>query len=211
MRLDRAVSQIAGVSRNRAQFFIEHGLVQVAGVIATKASADIASIELVTLLEHPQRSYVSRSAQKLDDALEFFRLSVEGIRCLDVGSSTGGFTQVLLARGASHIVAVEAGSDQLHPTLRSDQRIELHESTDIRVYALRNPGQFDRIVVDVSFIPLSEVFPTLVTLVAPLGAMVILFKPQFEVASSDLTGSGVARDEPRDRAIDRFLELISNY
>jgi 23S rRNA (cytidine1920-2'-O)/16S rRNA (cytidine1409-2'-O)-methyltransferase len=143
--------------------------------------------------DDPRTEYVARSAVKLERFLASEGIRLDGIECLDVGSSTGGFVQVLLASGASGVVAVDVGSNQLHSSLRADDRIEIHENTDIRDF---HPNRaFDFVTADLSFIPLEKVLPDIVRLASEKSRLALLFKPQFEVGKENLTGkSYVARD-----------------
>lgn len=202
MRLDLHISETRKISRNRARFLIEEGLVSVNGKIVKKSAfeVDSANADTVEIAEDPRTDYVARSAVKLEKFLSAEKLRPEGKKCLDVGSSTGGFVQVLLAGGATAVVAVDVGSDQLHPSLRDDPRIELHENTDVRHFygdeTDGTPETFEFVTADLSFIPLEKVLPDLVRLAAPDAWLVLLFKPQFEVGKSNLTGkSYVARDQ----------------
>lgn len=196
MRLDLYLAETRSISRNRARFLIEEGLVKVAGILAKKPALEIdeASPQAVEVAEDPRTSYVARSAVKLERFLASEGIRLDGVECLDVGSSTGGFVQVLLANGASKVVAVDVGSDQLHPSLRSDSRIEIRENTDVRDF---RPGKgFDFVTADLSFIPLEKVLPDIVRLASPRARLALLFKPQFEVGKENLTKkSYVARDK----------------
>ncbi len=195
MRLDLFLSETRGISRNRAQFLIGEGLVSVGGKTVRKSAFEVedGSSDRIAVTEDPRTSYVARSAVKLERFLAAEGIRLDGVECLDVGSSTGGFVQVLLAAGASKVVAVDVGTDQLHPSLRNDPRIELHENTDVRAF---EPARaFDFVTADLSFIPLETVLPDLVRLAAPGGRLALLFKPQFEVGKANLTGKKyVARD-----------------
>lgn len=198
MRLDVRVSEFLGVSRNRAQFFIEHSLIMVEWVVRTKVSYEVTPEMVMSVREDPQLWYVSRSAQKLEEFIKYLESIVVapkmiGVRVLDVGASTGGFTQVLLARGVSSVVAVEIGKSQLHTTLRWDTRIESLEQTDIREWD--SPEKFSLVVVDVSFISLRLVLDSILSHMESGGSVILLFKPQFEVKPEDLTRSGVPRTE----------------
>jgi 23S rRNA (cytidine1920-2'-O)/16S rRNA (cytidine1409-2'-O)-methyltransferase len=147
--------------------------------------------KIVAEAEHP---WVSRGGVKLSAALEHFGFDPHGALALDIGTSTGGFTQVLLARGAAHVYAVDVGRDQLHATLRDDGRVTSLEQTDIRsldVASLSAPPSF--ITVDVSFISLKHVLPAATALAAPSACLVALIKPQFEAGRSALK-KGIVRD-----------------
>lgn len=209
MRLDLYLSETRSISRNRARFLIEEGLVKVAGILAKKPAFEIddESPQTVEVAEDPRTSYVARSAVKLERFLAAEGVRLEGIECLDVGSSTGGFVQVLFANGASKVVAVDVGSDQLHPTLRKDPRIEIRENTDVRDF---KPGRgYDFVTADLSFIPLEKVLPDIVRLASPNARLALLFKPQFEVGKENLTKkSYVARNKKSvDAAMAKFRSV----
>lgn len=212
MRLDLFLAESRNLSRNRARFLIEEGLVKVAGVLAKKPALeiDVANPNLVEVAEDPRTTYVARSAVKLEKFLSAESLDVTGSECLDIGSSTGGFVQVLLASGASRVVAVDVGSDQLHPSLRPDPRIELHENTDVRDF--RPDRTFPFVTADLSFIPLESVLADIVRLASPDATVVLLFKPQFEVGKEHLTKTHVARPgKAVDAAISHFRETLRSH
>jgi 23S rRNA (cytidine1920-2'-O)/16S rRNA (cytidine1409-2'-O)-methyltransferase len=208
VRLDQAVAQKYTTSRNRAQFFIEHGLVSVGGIVAKKSSTDIDNLETVNLnQEAPQTHYVSRSAEKLEKFMEFAGLSVVDMECLDVGASTGGFTQVLLARSARSVVALDIGTAQLHSSLQGDERIMSLENTDIRDYVPET--QFDCIVGDISFISLRLLLPSMICHLRDSGILIVLFKPQFELQRHELTRWGIPKSESlRLRVLNEFREWL---
>lgn len=206
MRLDLYLAETRSISRNRARFLIEEGLVKVGGILAKKPALEILgdAPQNVEVAEDPRTAYVARSAVKLERFLASEGIRLDGVECLDVGSSTGGFVQVLLANGASKVVAVDVGSDQLHASLRSDSRIEIRENTDVRDF---KPGMgFDFVTADLSFIPLEKVLPDIVRLASKNARLALLFKPQFEVGKENLTKkSYVARDKKSvDVALSKF-------
>jgi 23S rRNA (cytidine1920-2'-O)/16S rRNA (cytidine1409-2'-O)-methyltransferase len=180
-------------SRARAQAAIAAGLVTADGVPVRKASDEIAlSAVIAATPEHP---YVSRGGVKLAAALDEFALDVKGRICLDVGASTGGFTEVLLARGAGRVIAVDVGSNQLHERLRGRDGIVSLEQTDIRILdPARLPEQPDFATIDVSFISLKLVLPAVSKLLAPHAQLLALIKPQFE-AERRHSKKGIIRDE----------------
>ncbi len=146
------------------------------------------------------RAWVSRAANKLVAALDRWPIPVEGARCLDVGASTGGFTEVLLSRGAASVLALDVGHGQLHPDLREDPRVMDLPGTNIRDVAPKTLGPpYDVLTADLSFISLSLVLPVLVGLLRPDGHGVLLVKPQFEVGRERLGKNGLVRD-PAQRA-----------
>ena len=175
-------------SRSRARELIERGLVRVEGRVVNKPSYSVVD-EKVEVLE--SLKYVSRAGEKLEAALERFGIDVQGKLCLDVGSSTGGFTQCLLERGAGFVYALDVGKNQLHPSLREDERVKLFEETDIRDFKV--DILFDFVAVDVSFISLKLVLPRVYQLLKDGGELVALFKPQFEVGKGN-TKKGIVKD-----------------
>jgi len=180
--------------RAAAREAIQAGAVQVAGAVVTKPAsmvADDAPIALLTVT----RPYVSRAGEKLAAALDRFEIDPTGLRCLDAGSSTGGFTDVLLRRGAAAVVAVDVGYGQLAWRLRSDPRVVVHERTNIRTLGVATiGGPVDLVVADLSFISLRTVLPTLRELATPHAPLVLLVKPQFEVGRGAVGKGGVVRD-----------------
>ena len=179
-------------SRAKAQAAIAAGLVTAAGTIVSRSSDLLpADVEFVATPPHP---YVSRGGVKLAGALEAYPIDIEGHVCLDVGASTGGFTEVLLANGASLVFAVDVGHDQLHPSLRDHSRIVSMERTDIRSYeGKRLPARPDIVVIDVSFISLKLVLPVALALAAAPMHLLALIKPQFEAIGRHGKG-GIIRD-----------------
>jgi 23S rRNA (cytidine1920-2'-O)/16S rRNA (cytidine1409-2'-O)-methyltransferase len=166
-------------SRARARAAIDAGLVIADGKPVTKASETLASDAALTA--QPAYPYVSRGGVKLAGALEQYPVDIEGHVCLDVGASTGGFTEVLLANGASLVFAIDVGRDQLHPSLRSHPRVVSMEETDIRDFeGKRLPARPDVVVIDVSFISLKSVLPVALSLAAAPMSLLALIKPQFE-------------------------------
>jgi 23S rRNA (cytidine1920-2'-O)/16S rRNA (cytidine1409-2'-O)-methyltransferase len=174
--------------------------VTVGGAVATKPARLVAPGDPIVLLGDPPR-FVSRGGEKLDAALDRFGLDVSGLRALDAGSSTGGFSDCLLQRGAAHVVAVDVGRGQLHPKIRGDERVTVRERTDIRDVVLDE--RVDLVVGDLSFISLRTVLDPLLAAVRPGGDLVLLVKPQFEVGRAEASrGKGVIRDpEVREAAL----------
>ena len=192
MRLDLYLKSYYQTTRNRAQFWIDSGLVLVNKKIIIKASYQIDENDCIEIIEDRKIDWVSRSAVKLDDFLEANKIQIKSLQCLDVGSSTGGFTQVLLSRWAQKVVAVEIGTNQLHEKLQWDPRIESHEQTDIRDYAKISQKdesfqKFNLIVGDISWCPLRDILPSIIPLLKQGGSIILLYKPQFEVSPKELT------------------------
>jgi 23S rRNA (cytidine1920-2'-O)/16S rRNA (cytidine1409-2'-O)-methyltransferase len=182
-------------SRQRAQAVITAGRVTVGGAPAAKASRLVAPHEAVVVHGPPAR-FVGRGGEKLDAALEHFAVDVTGLRALDAGASTGGFTDCLLQRGAAQVVAVDVGHGQLHERLRDDPRVRNLERTNVRNLTRADlDGSVEVVVVDLSFISLATVTPVLVDVAAPDAAVVALVKPQFEAGRQEASrGRGVITD-----------------
>lgn len=179
-------------SRAKAQAAIEAGLVSVNGVVVRKASGEVAVD--APLSATPAHPYVSRGGVKLATALGHFGFDPSGRACLDVGASTGGFTQVLLERGARSVIAVDVGRDQLHASLRGRPEVISLEQTDIRTLAASSlPAPPDLVTIDVSFISLKLVLPAITTLASAKAQLVALIKPQFE-AGPERVSKGIVRD-----------------
>jgi 23S rRNA (cytidine1920-2'-O)/16S rRNA (cytidine1409-2'-O)-methyltransferase len=186
-------------SRARAQSAIEAGLVLANGKQVAKASDVIP--EDADLQAEPAHPFVSRGGVKLSGALEQYPISIEDHVCLDVGASTGGFTEVLLANGASMVFAVDVGRGQLHPSLRDHPKVVSMEETDIRsLEGKRLPARPDIVVIDVSFISLKAVLPVALTLAAAPMHLLALIKPQFE-DSRKHSKRGIIRDAAVHRQV----------
>jgi 23S rRNA (cytidine1920-2'-O)/16S rRNA (cytidine1409-2'-O)-methyltransferase len=179
-------------SRARAQAAIEAGLVFANDRMVAKASESIPADAV--LQAEPAHPWVSRGGVKLAAALEQYEIEVEDHVCLDVGASTGGFTEVLLASGAALVFAIDVGRDQLHPSLRGHPRIVSMEQTDIRSYEGRRlPQRPDVVVIDCSFISLKAVLPVALSLAASPMSLLALIKPQFEAKGAHGKG-GIIKD-----------------
>jgi 23S rRNA (cytidine1920-2'-O)/16S rRNA (cytidine1409-2'-O)-methyltransferase len=191
-------------SRARAQAAIAAGLVAADGEPVRRASDPIARDASIEAKEpYP---YVSRGGLKLEAALDAFGIDPKGRVCLDLGASTGGFTEVLLTRGAERVYAVDVGRGQLHPKLFGDPRVVSLESTDARALdRTRVPDPVDLLVADVSFISLRLVLPPAISLLAPEAALAILIKPQFE-AGPAFVRKGIVRDDSVRRRVCREME-----
>lgn len=203
-RLDQALVD-RGLARSRmiARAYIDSSRVRCNGTIIAKASTRITEDDDLELIGEPER-YVGRAAYKLIGALEAFpQVRIDARRCLDVGASTGGFTQVLLEHGAAQVVALDVGHDQLAEPIRTDPRVVERSGTSIRDVAIDDlGGAFDVIVADLSFISLTIVVGALSGLVTSGGDLVVLVKPQFEVGRERLGSDGVVRSaEQRAEAV----------
>ncbi len=201
-RLDQAlVSKKLVQSRSQAENYIKLGIVSVGGIIVKKPGYFVGDDARI-VLETDER-YVSRAALKLASVAEQFKLDFKNKVILDVGSSTGGFTDFALQHGAAKAIDVEVGSDQLHPSLRGDDKIELHEQTDIRsIKNLSYPA--DIVVIDVSFISLREILPHVASLINKKALVVAMVKPQFE-APDEVKHKGVIKNERIRR------EILKNF
>jgi len=203
LRLEVALAEKGLVSsRSQAESYVRLGEVKVNGRVAEKPGQMVSETDEIKLMAEEQ--YVSRAALKLKSAAEIFKLDFAGKTVLDVGSSTGGFTQYALNHGAQKVIAVDVGTDQLHPSLRTDDRIELHEKTDIRDY--KASEQIDLVVGDVSFISLREILPHVATLVDGKTEIVAMVKPQFEAGQSNLKHKGVIKNDKMRREILKDFE-----
>ncbi len=181
-------------SRAQARAAIEAGKVTVDGTAATKTGLSVSAQSVIAA--EPAHPWVSRGGLKLVHALDTFGVDPAGKACLDVGSSTGGFTDVLLSRGARRVVAVDAGRDQLHAKLRADPRVVSLEATnarDLTAELLGEPPSL--IVVDASFIGLAKLLARPLELAAPDAILVGLFKPQFEVGPANVGRGGIVSDQ----------------
>jgi 23S rRNA (cytidine1920-2'-O)/16S rRNA (cytidine1409-2'-O)-methyltransferase len=215
-RLDLAlVERGLAPTRARAQGAIRAGHVRVGGRPASKPAdlvGDADEIEL-TAPEHP---YVSRGALKLRRGLDRFALDPSGLVCLDLGASTGGFTQVLLERGAAQVVAVDVGHGQLAPEIAGDIRVRALEGLNVKDLTRENlPERIDFIVADLSFIGLRKALPSALALAEPGAPLVALIKPQFEVGPENVGRGGIVRDaalhEKACGEISRWLEEEMNW
>jgi 23S rRNA (cytidine1920-2'-O)/16S rRNA (cytidine1409-2'-O)-methyltransferase len=193
-RLDvLVVSRGLAASREKAQALILAGQVLVNGQKADKAGANVDAAARIELLTQPR--YVGRGGLKLEAALDHFAIDPAGKICLDVGSSTGGFTDCLLQRGAARVYAIDVGTGQLDWKLRNDPRVIVQEQVNAR-YLTREqiPEPVALAVCDVSFISITMILPALAALLAPDAEMVILVKPQFELDRDQVGKGGIIRD-----------------
>ena len=202
MRADQLlVARGLASSRTLARRLIEAGRVRAAEAPVRKASEPLDERAPLTVETGDEDRYVSRGGLKLADALQTCAIDVRGMNCLDVGQSTGGFTDCLLQAGAARVVGVDVGHGQLHPRLRADARVLTREGVNARSVDRATLGDampaggFDLIVVDVSFISLTLVLPALAGLAGPSAQLLALVKPQFEVGRSGLDGRGIVRSE----------------
>ena len=182
-------------SRQQAAELIGAGKVSIDGMPARKPGTAVAVTAALTVTGEGERGWVSRGAHKLIGALDAFDLSVDDRRCLDAGASTGGFTEVLLDRGAREVVAVDVGYGQLAWSLRTDPRVAVHERTNVReLTAEAIGGLVDLVVADLSFISLATVLPALTACASGNADIVPMVKPQFEVGKDRVGAGGVVSD-----------------
>ncbi|MCK4571130.1 TlyA family RNA methyltransferase [Candidatus Bipolaricaulota bacterium] len=200
-RLDKVIKQRRLIrSRSRAQRMIAAGRVKVDGRILTRPGHPIDSEAEIEILSFEK--YVSQGGDKLDAALEGFRIDPKGLICLDVGASTGGFTDCLLQYGAAKIYAIDVGHDQLHPRLRRHPKVVVREGLNARYLEAQDIGEpIDLATIDVSFISLKLILPPLVEILAPKGKIIALVKPQFEVGRDKLPDDGVVKKEELRQAV----------
>ena len=209
-RLDKLLVEKGLVkSRERAKALIMAGKVLVDGKVVDKAGAQV-SPEAKLEVKGEDIPYVSRGGLKLETAIKEFGLSVEGFTCLDVGASTGGFTDCLLKHGAKKVYAVDVGRGQLDWKLRNDERVISIEGFNARYLTEKEvPEKVDLIVIDVSFISLTKILPVVKEFLKPEGKIVALIKPQFELTKKEVDrGKGVIKDpELHKKAINKILSF----
>lgn len=212
-KLDRADKILVALghfeSRSAAQAAIAAGTVRVSGRVLSKPSEKISSTARIEA--KPEHPWVSRAGLKLAHALDVFDVDPSGAHGLDVGASTGGFTEVLLANGAESVVAVDVGRDQLHPKLREDARINSLEATDARQLTAAQVGSPDLIVCDASFISLHKLLAVPLSLANAGAKLIALFKPQFEVGRAHVGKGGIVTDTAAtERAEAAFVDWLAD-
>jgi len=207
-RIDKLLTEQGfAASRAKAQALVMAGVVLVDEKRAENPAETYSPTATIRIKgESAESKYVSRGGLKLEKALEHFHIRVDGYICLDVGASTGGFTDCLLASGAERIVAVDVGTNQLAWKLRSDPRVDARENVNARHLKPEDfDAPFDLIVMDVSFISVTKIMGALVPLLKPAGRIVTLIKPQFEVGRSEVGKGGIVRDpEKHARVVDEI-------
>ena len=202
-RIDKLlVERSLAESRTKAQALVMAGVVLVNEQQVQKPS-DQFPIDAQIRVKHadaPESRYVGRGGLKLEAALREFQINVQGAVCLDVGASTGGFTDCLLQNGAQKVFAIDVGHNQIDWRIRNDPRVHVREGVNARYLQAQDfPTPFDLVVVDVSFISATKVLPAIVPLLRDGGSIVTLIKPQFEVGRGEVGGGGIVRD-PAKRA-----------
>lgn len=211
-RLDKILLERGLVeSREKAKALILEGKVLVNNIPVTKAGAMVSVDSIIALKEGIP--YVSRGGLKLEAALNHFGINLDGLIAMDIGSSTGGFTDCMLKKGAKKVYCIDVGYGQLAWQLRSDPRVELFEKTNIRYLEReRIPEEIDFITIDVSFISLKKILPKATEFLRTGGQILALIKPQFEVGKREVDKGGVVRDEGKRmlavEEIKRFSEEI---
>ncbi|WP_112804169.1 TlyA family RNA methyltransferase [Rhizobium sp. SYY.PMSO] len=206
-RLDQLlVSLSLFASRSRARDAIQRGTVTVDGKVVTKPGALFAEDAKIGI-DDPAQDYVSRAALKLVAALDHFGLDPQGRRCLDVGASTGGFTEVLLERGAAHVTAIDVGHGQMHPRISADPRVTNIEGLNARNLTAEDiGGSFSFVVSDVSFISLKLALAPALALAEPGARAALLVKPQFEAGRDAIGKAGLLKDPSSAPAVAAQLE-----
>src|SRR5690349_7931184 len=197
-------------SRTKAQAMVMAGVVLVNEQRVEKPSEQFAADTQIRIkhADDPTSRYVGRGGLKLEAALKAFQIDVRGAVCLDVGASTGGFTDCLLQNGARRVTAIDVGHNQIDWRLRNDPRVEVREGVNARYLRPEDfPEQFELAVMDVSFISATKVLPAIVPLVSADGAIVTLIKPQFEVGRGEVGGGGIVRDAGKRQ---RVVEEVNN-
>ncbi len=202
VRLDAAMLARGLVeTRARAADLVRRGAVQVDGVAARKAGQVVGAGARIEV-DPAANQWVSRSGAKLAAALDVFGFAIDGLVALDVGASTGGFTEVLLARGATRVYAVDVGSGQLHARVAADPRVVSLEGVDARAVSRREvPEPVGVIVADVSFISLKQALPVPLSLTGDRASLVVLVKPQFEAGRAEVGKRGIVREDGVRRAV----------
>jgi 23S rRNA (cytidine1920-2'-O)/16S rRNA (cytidine1409-2'-O)-methyltransferase len=194
-------------SRTKAQALVMSGVVLVNEQLVNKPSQIFSPDASIRIKggDDPARNYVGRGGLKLQKALEFFRIDVRGMTCLDVGASTGGFTDCLLQHGAKRIVAVDVGHNQLHWKLRNSRRVELREGVNARYLKPDDfEEKFNLATIDVAFISATMILPAVAPLLVPRGLIITLIKPQFEVGKGEVGKGGIVTDpEQYERVISK--------
>lgn len=205
-RLDKLMVQLKlAATRSEAESWIKLGRVRVDGKLVQKAGEFVAE-DADIKLNAPER-YVSRAGLKLASVSKVLKLDFKGKVVLDVGSSTGGFTDYALQHGAKKVIAVDVGTDQMHPKLRGDARVDLHEKTDIRDFIPSSTP--DVVVIDVSFVSLRDILPSVAKVISSDTLVAAMVKPQFEAGRGQLGNSGVVKNDSARRQILKNFEMWS--
>lgn len=213
IRIDKLLVELGlADSRTRAQAMVMAGVVLINEKRVEKPSEMFTSDATIRIKgDTPEARYVSRGGLKLEAALREFRIDPTGLTCLDIGASTGGFTDCLLQHGATRVVAIDAGTNQLAWSLRNDPRVEVHEQTNARTLRPDDPpSPLDLIVIDVSFISVTKIIPVLPALLKAKGRLIVLIKPQFEVGKGEVGKGGIVREpEKHERVVREINEFAA--
>jgi len=211
-RIDKLlVSKGLAESRTKAQAMVMAGVVLVNEQRVDKTSEQFPPDAPIRIkhADDPTSRYVGRGGLKLEAALREFKIDLQGFVCLDVGASTGGFTDCLLRHGAARVFAIDVGHNQIDWRLRKDPRVEVREGVNARYLRSEDfPHPFDLIVVDVSFISLTKVLPALVPLLKVDGRLIALIKPQFEVGKGEVGSGGIVKDAAQHQ---RVVQEVSEF
>ena len=212
MRIDLYLAEKGlAESRSRAQAMIAGGMVSVNGKTVTKPAFAVTEADNVVLTD--TLKFVSRGGEKLLGAIQLFGLNVSGLTCVDIGASTGGFTDCLLKNGAKHVYAVDCGTDQLHPLLRNDPRVTVFEQTNARTLSSELLGeQCELAVMDVSFISQTLLYPAVIATLTDSGRLISLIKPQFETTAMALGSGGILRNSREHvRVLEDVVKKAEGY
>jgi len=199
-------------SRTKAQAMVMAGVVLIDEKRVEKPSELFSTGAVIRIKgDSLENKYVSRAGLKLEGALTSFAIDPSGFTCIDIGASTGGFTDCLLKHGAAHVVAIDVGTNQLVWTLRNDPRVDARENTNARTLSPEDfDRQFDLAVMDVSFISVTKILPAILPLLKPDGKIIVLIKPQFEVGKGEVGKGGIVREtEKHERVINTINEFAS--
>lgn len=203
--IDRLIAEGLCDLRDTAERQIRAGLVRVEGVVVDKPGSLVSSEARVTLV--PRKNFVGRGAHKLAAALDTFGISPNEQICADVGASTGGFTEILLIRGAAKVYAIDVGYGDLDWKLRTDPRVVVMERTNVR-YVERLPDPVSLVTIDVSFISLTKVLPVVTQWLVPGGLVIMLVKPQFEASREEVGSGGIVNDPG---VHDKVIDAVGNF
>lgn len=207
-RLDIVLAQRGLLpTRSQAESYIKLGKVKVNGRVISKPGVLVSDDDMLEI--RGKERYVSRAGLKLESVAAKLKLDFKAKLVLDVGSSTGGFTDFALQHGAKKVIAVDVGTDQLHPSLRADKRVELHEKTDIRQFGTDHKP--DMVMIDVSFISLRQVLPAIISLSGSGTQVVAMLKPQFEADAKDINKGIIKNDSVRRRILKDFETWANQY
>ncbi len=211
-RVDKLLVELGlAESRTKAQALVMAGVVLVDEKRVEKSSESFERTATIRLKgASSELRYVGRGGLKLEAALAEFEIDPAGFDCIDIGASTGGFTDCLLQHGAANVIAIDVGTNQLVWSLRNDPRVEVRENTNARELSANDfDKQFDLAVMDVSFISVTKIIPALLPLLKPTGKLVVLIKPQFEVGRGEVGKGGIVREtEKHERVVAEINDFV---